>query len=118
MSPRPDKTPSIRDQLAKLETHIQQRMEELEPLAREYHELEQIARRLGLVGAGTSRSNGRAPAGHRHEQMLSLIRDQPGITVREAATELDVDPTSLYRIVRRLVDDGDIEKRGLQLHPR
>src|SRR5690348_5886586 len=93
-------TPSVREQLASLEDHIRRRMEELAPLAAEYHELEQIALRLGLVDAprraprdgDRGRANGRAGAGERHDQLLTLIRRRPGITVREAATVLDVDP--------------------------
>src|SRR4051812_31187958 len=127
MSPRSqENTPSIHDQLASLEQHIQRRMAELEPLAREYRELEQIACRLGLLGServrdggreGRGLGNGRVRPGERHRQLLELIRDRPGITVRQAAVELDVDPTSLYRIVRRLVEDGEIEKYGLELRP-
>ena len=122
---------SIPDELAKLEAHVRRRMTELAPLVHEYRELEQIANRLGLEidarnGAGPSVPNGlldgrratiHVPAGRRHQQLLALIRERPGITVREAAQELGVDPTSLYRIVRRLVADRDVEKRGRSLHP-
>ena len=106
------------------------RMAELAPLVDEYRELEQIANRLGLEvadgagnGAGPRLPDGRrgtvhVPAGQRHRQFSELIRRRPGITVREAAHELGVDPTSLYRIVRRLVADGEVEKRGRTLHPR
>jgi hypothetical protein len=133
-SSEPSSRVSARAQLEELEEHVRRRMEELAPLVEEYRELEQIARRLGLLDAGgdwvppeQTRDGGRvpdrprptihAPAGHRHRQLLSLVRERPGVTVREAAAEIGVDPTSLYRIVRRLVSDGDIEKRSRSLHP-
>jgi DNA-binding MarR family transcriptional regulator len=47
-----------------------------------------------------------------------MVRERPGITVREIAADLGVDPTSLYRIVHRLERDGVLEKRGRQLRPR
>jgi hypothetical protein len=34
-------------------------------------------------------------AGQRHQQLLKLVADRPGITVREAGEALDVVPTSL-----------------------
>jgi transcriptional regulator with GAF, ATPase, and Fis domain len=61
------------------------------------------------------RSRNGATPGQRQQQLLDLIRNRPGITVREAATELGVDPTGLYRVVRRLQDSGDVRKNGRQL---
>lgn len=63
-------------------------------------------------GASRTRTNGR------RDQLLEMVRARPGITVREAGSELGVDPTSLYRIVHRLERDGALEKRGRELVPR
>jgi transcriptional regulator with GAF, ATPase, and Fis domain len=66
----------------------------------------------------TRRGSGRgATPGQRQQQLLELIRTRPGITVRDAATELGVDPTGLYRVVRRLEERGDVRKKGRQLEP-
>ena len=46
-----------------------------------------------------------------------MVKARPGITVREIGTELGVDPTSLYRIVHRLEQDGALQKRGRELLP-
>jgi DNA-binding MarR family transcriptional regulator len=37
------------------------------------------------------------------------------VTVAEAGKALKVDPTSLYRVVRRLEERGEIRKNGRQL---
>jgi DNA-binding IclR family transcriptional regulator len=49
--------------------------------------------------------------------VLRLINEQPGITVREIAERLGVDPTGLYRVAKRLTDDGRVRKDGTRLFP-
>jgi hypothetical protein len=69
-------------------------------------------------GSGGGRGTGRrAPSGTRQTQLLELIKDQPGITVREAGERLGVDSTSLYRVVHRLEQEGVVKKEGTQLQP-
>jgi hypothetical protein len=65
------------------------------------------------------RRSGRANAspGQRGEQLLALVRQRPGITVAEAGKEFSVDPTSLYRVVRRLEERGELRKNGRNLEP-
>jgi hypothetical protein len=67
------------------------------------------------------RSVKRQPGGSRgpsrEEQLLNLIAENPGITVTAAGKQLGVDPTGLYRPVRKLVADGRIDKQGAELHP-
>jgi hypothetical protein len=67
------------------------------------------------------RSVRRQPGGSRgpsrEEQLLNLIAENPGITVTAAGKQLGVDPTGLYRPVRKLVADGRIDKQGAELHP-
>lgn len=63
------------------------------------------------------RSPGAGRANGRREQLLTMVKERPGITVREVGTELGVDPTSLYRIVHRLERDGALQKRGRELRP-
>jgi hypothetical protein len=64
-----------------------------------------------IARAGRGRANGR------RDQLLSMVKARPGITVREAGSELGVDATSVYRIVHRLEKDGQLEKRGRELRP-
>jgi hypothetical protein len=63
------------------------------------------------------RSRRSVTPGQRQQQLLELVQNRPGISVREAATELGVDPTGLYRVVRRLEERGDVRKSGRQLEP-
>jgi uncharacterized membrane protein len=70
----------------------------------------------------SSSSTDKRPAGRqrqsrRQQQVLRLIRERPGITVKDIATELDADATNLYRHVRKLQDDGLIIKHGTALQP-
>ncbi len=45
-------------------------------------------------------------------------RDQPGITLAQAAKQFGLkDATGLYAVARRLQDDGLVRKRGAELHP-
>lgn len=61
----------------------------------------------------------RAPAapGQRQQDVLRLVRERPGITVAALASELGVDATGLYGVVRRLQTKGQISKDGTRLRP-
>src|SRR4051812_12065881 len=131
---------TVFDQLQDLESRVVTRLRELHPLVAEYRDLEKVARRLGInvgepgspkpasrsrgkrpSGSGRARSRkstsrrAATPPGQRQAQLLEVIRKQPGITVREAGKAMKVDPTSLYRIVRRLEADGVVKKDGTAL---
>jgi transposase len=129
---------SVIDELKGLEDRVAQRMTELRPLVDEYRELEQVAQRLGVSApapadtpapqrrtrrrarssAPATASDGtRARTNGRRDQLLAAVKARPGITVREVGAELGVDPTSLYRIVHRLEQDGALQKRGRELRP-
>ena len=73
----------------------------------------------GTTGSvAVKRSGGRTPSPGRRDQLMEMVKARPGITVREAGAELGVDPTSLYRVVHRLEQDGALQKRGRELLPR
>ena len=129
---------SVLDDLQGLEKRVRDRMRELRPMLAEYQELEGVAKRLGLDvdeesaeqrparsrrASRTQRRvsptrRPRARAGSRREQLLSLVQQNPGITVREAGQQLGVDGTSLYRVVRRLEEEGAVKKEGTHLQPQ
>jgi len=71
--------------------------------------------------ASTARARSAAPAarrGGRREQLLALVVDQPGITVAQAGKQFGInDATGLYKVARRLQDEGLVRKRGAELHP-
>jgi transposase-like protein len=157
----------------RFEEDLLARLRELRPLALEYHQLEQVARRLGLGDSHTppprkrrssrqntptqrtpatvtqsapaskasaataqasgttarqrsrrtsSSSRGKRGAGsnrhsRRQQDVLQLVQDRPGISVKAIAAELDVDATNLYRHVHKLQQDGLITKHGTALQP-
>jgi len=130
---------SVVDELKGLEDRVAQRMTELRPLVDEYRELEQVAQRLGVTAPApadtpaprrrtrrrarsssapaTASAGTRARSNGRRDELLAAVKARPGITVREVGAELGVDPTSLYRIVHRLEQDGVLQKRGRELRP-
>jgi transposase-like protein len=79
------------------------------------------SRSVKATGTATSRRAGRrrAPAapGERHEQILGLVTERPGITVAQIAQRLGIDATGLYRVVRQLTETGQVRKDGPQLYP-
>ena len=67
--------------------------------------------------ATSAQATGRGRRNGRRDQLLSMVKARPGITVREVGTELGVDPASLYRVVHRLEQEGALRKRGRELLP-
>ena len=68
--------------------------------------------------SGDGRGPGPNRSSRRQDDVLRLINQRPGITVRQIADELGVDPTGLYRPVHKLEQEGAISKRGAALQPR
>jgi hypothetical protein len=81
------------------------------------------ASRTAAAASGAKRGSARgrrrttaARPGRRHDDMLRLVAEQPGITVREIGERLGVDPTGLYRVAKRLTDEGRVSKDGSRLY--
>ena len=55
--------------------------------------------------------------GRYDEPLTALVRRRPGVTVAQAAEALEVHPTALYPVIRRLEARGEVIKRGRELHP-
>jgi hypothetical protein len=131
---------SLIDELRSVKSRVADRLRELEPLVAEYHELVKEAERLGI---NTERAEPAAPAPRRpargrsrqartpkaaapkpaspspdaRDKVIASVASSPGVTVAEVAKGLGVEPTSLYRVVREMTDDGTLKKRGRQLFP-
>ena len=59
-----------------------------------------------------------APKSSRRDDLLALIRKQPGVTLAQAAKRFGLkDSTSLYSIARRLQQEGLVVKDGAQFRP-
>jgi hypothetical protein len=126
------------DTLNKLRSDLEKRIREIEPLVEEHARIRQALEALkGLGGSrpreGASSAAGRAgsppraaakrgrgrPRGSsaRAQQVLKLVREQPGITIAELAQRMKIKPNYLYRIVPGLQKDGKLEKRDKGFHP-
>ena len=115
---------------------IESRLQELRD------EVARLESALGaLVGAATRRGPGRprgsgnaAPAqtttarkpgrprgsrsgGTRATQALELVRDEPGITIPQIADALKIEPNYLYRVMPKLVSDGQVRRDGQGWYP-
>jgi hypothetical protein len=106
------------DSVAEARSIIQAALKSLEDEARS------LERALASLGdpqkrASTSptapkrRRRRRAGPGQRRDQFLAAVKEEPGITVAQAAKKLRVSPpNALYALAKRLVKDGEIAKTG------
>jgi len=130
------------DFLTEQRNALEKRLEELRPLYDEYLNLERVrdalqgvtGRRPGRPRGSTTRRRGpgRPPGsttrrrstngrrrrrgrrgGTRAEQALKAVRDNPGITVSELASKMNVKQKNyLYRVMNQLQADGAVTKSG------
>jgi hypothetical protein len=135
---------SVLDELSDLRQRAVERLQELEPLVAEYQQLQAVIARLGTddlparaaakpatrkraatrprkaatarrATGGSRRRRSAAAPGSREADVVRLVGERPGISVPEIARELNVDPTGLYAIVRRLTARGRMRKDGTKL---
>ena len=74
------------------------------------------ARRRG-PGRPTGRPRGRRGGNTRANQALALVREKPGITIPQIAEALNIEPNYLYRVMPKLVEDGQVQRDGQGWHP-
>ncbi|MGH2858660.1 MAG: winged helix-turn-helix transcriptional regulator, partial [Solirubrobacteraceae bacterium] len=63
------------------------------------------------------RPRGRRGGNTRGKQALELVRARPGITIPQIAEQLGIEPNYLYRVMPKLVEDGQIKRDGQGWHP-
>ncbi len=61
----------------------------------------------GVAAGGATRAN----------QALELVRSQPGITIPQIAEALKIEPNYLYRVMPKLVSEGQITRDGQGWNP-
>jgi hypothetical protein len=62
------------------------------------------------------RPRGRRGGNTRATQALDLVRSQPGITIPQIAEALKIEPNYLYRVMPKLVEDGQVKRDGQGWH--
>jgi hypothetical protein len=65
----------------------------------------------------TGRPRGRRGGNTRANQALNLVRESPGITIPQIAEQLKIEPNYLYRVMPKLVEDGQVKRDGQGWHP-
>ena len=63
------------------------------------------------------RPRGSRSGGTRAAQALELVRSQPGISIPEIAEALKIEPNYLYRVMPKLVSDGQVKREGQGWYP-
>ena len=68
------------------------------------------------TGRRPGRPRGRRGGVTRANQALELVRNQPGITIPQIAEALKIEPNYLYRVMPKLVSDGQVKRQGQGWH--
>ncbi len=108
---------------------LRNRLKELEPLVKEYEQLQRADLALNFsepqeAPAGRPRSNGkarkpaktsakRAPRGANKEKVYGVISERPGVSVGEIAQASGVGKPIIYNITRAGIEKGELEKVDL-----
>jgi hypothetical protein len=75
----------------------------------------------GTRARTSTRRPGAARGGRRSAtraaQTVELVRNQPGITIPELAKAMKIQPNYLYRVLPKLVADGQVKREGKGRHP-
>jgi hypothetical protein len=65
----------------------------------------------------TGGRRGRRGGNTRANQTLELVRGKPGITIPEIAKSMGIEPNYLYRVLPKLVEEGQVRREGQGWHP-
>ena len=63
------------------------------------------------------RPRGRRGGNTRANQALELVRSRPGITIPQLAEAMSIEPNYLYRVMPKLVEQGQVKRDGQGWHP-
>jgi hypothetical protein len=62
-------------------------------------------------------AGGRRSGNTRSNQALELVRKRPGVTIPQLAEAMKIEPNYLYRVMPKLVSDGQVTRDGQGWHP-
>jgi hypothetical protein len=74
-------------------------------------------RRRSSAGGGARQRGRPRGSGNRAKQALELVRANPGITIKEMASAMRIEPNYLYRVMPTLESEGHVVKRDKGWHP-
>jgi predicted HTH transcriptional regulator len=64
------------------------------------------------TGRRPGRPRGRRGGNTRANQALELVKSKPGVTIPQIAEALKIEPNYLYRVMPKLVADGQVKRQG------
>jgi hypothetical protein len=67
-------------------------------------------------GRRPGRPRGRRGGNTRANQALELVRSRPGISISDLAQEMQIEPNYLYRVMPKLVSEGQVRRDGQGWH--
>jgi hypothetical protein len=67
-------------------------------------------------GRRPGRPRGRRGGNTRAKQTFELVQSRPGITIPEIAEALKIEPNYLYRVLPKLVQEGQVRREGKGWH--
>jgi hypothetical protein len=125
----------VLDDIRRFEEHLVERLRELEPLVREYEQLRAVAQQLEVsytpgeqpaptsppprrARAATAGAKARTRTARRRadDEVVRIVGEAPGITVRGISDRLRVNRPDLYRLTNALAKDGRLRKDGPKLY--
>ena len=74
-------------------------------------------RNSGCAGSYGLVSRRLSSPGRVRPQALELVRSRPGITIPEIAKSMKIEPNYLYRVMPKLVQEGQVKRDGQGWHP-
>lgn len=104
----------LKSRIGGIQSDLEKRRGEL---LSELEEVEKIMKALGGLGK-TSRRTRTSGKVNRRQEFIDIVGKNPGITVAEAAKQMDMDgPNYLYRVAGQLAKSGSLRKDGSGFYP-
>jgi predicted HTH transcriptional regulator len=111
----------VPDLVDRIRRELADRLAELEPVVREYRQLERVRAamgegeprgRRGRSRSGRQTSARRAARGERQRQILSLLEEHPEISSSELARRLETSTSNIQTTLSRLRRRGRLDREG------
>ena len=96
---------------------LKDRLAELEPLVEEYERIERMVAALDGHAPPTRAAMARRTTAERKAEILEIIRDSPGIRVKDVAARIGLTVPRVVQLVNALESDGSVERTRDGLHP-
>jgi DNA-binding MarR family transcriptional regulator len=90
---------------------LKARLQELQPAVDEYDEIKGMLAAFESGAQSQTKSRRRVPLPERENQVVTLVKENPGITAKELAGRLGVSSARIVQVVNELEKKGRVERR-------